>query len=208
MKFSNVVAVFFVLGAASGNAAAAPYIGAQLGHEDFKIDFTDKEPGFGDLKSEGLGASGYSGGVYGGLRFGGDDGFFAVELNYSSSNAEYKDSFEGSETTIEAGTGYGLGFLVGTTLDKAKLYARLGGQRTDFDIKDGIGTDSIEDEMPWGFRFGVGAELPLDDVLSLRADWSRTFYDEIISENPFTGREFTYEPEQTLFQIGITATFN
>jgi len=208
MKFNKkVVFCGAFLGMMSANALAAPYVGVGLGYEDINIGYTDRETGFGDVKVDGLNASGYSGAVFGGLRFGEEKAFFAVELNYSNSNAEYKDSFEGSGTTFELKNSYGLGFLAGTKVNEARLYGRLGAQSADFDIDDGIGTDSLDENQPWGYRVGLGAEFPLGEMMALRADWSRTFYDEINSENPFTGRKFTYEPEQTLFQVGVTASF-
>ena len=207
MRTFKVVVSCGFLAMASMNVAADPYVGVQLGHEDFGFDFIDKEPGFGDLKAEGLSASGYSGGVYGGLRFGEDARFFAVELNVSGSNAAYKESFEGSETTIDVKNSYGLGFLFGTTVNKAKLYGLLGAQRTDFKIDDSIGTDNTDDEQPWGYRVGIGAEFPLDDMMAIRAGWNRTFYGEIENESPFSDRQFTYEPEQSQFHVGLTVAF-
>ncbi len=130
-----------------------------------------------------MNASGYSGAAFGGFRFGEEKGFFAVELNYSNSDAEYKDSFEGTGATIELNNSYGLGFLVGTKVDEARLYGRLGGQSADFDVDDGIGEDSLDENQPWGYRVGLGAEFPLGETMAIRADWSRTFYDEINRTN-------------------------
>ncbi|WP_035231427.1 outer membrane beta-barrel protein [Alcanivorax nanhaiticus] len=196
-----------LLACSAGVVKAGPYVGAQLGYDDYSIGYTDKEPGFGDLDLDGLSASGGAFGVYGGLRFGGEGTFFAVELNAGTGTAEYKETFESESLHVEAGTSYGLGFLVGTEVNAVQLYGRFGAQRTDFDLDDGISNDSVEDETPWGLRVGIGAELPLNESVSLRADWSRTMYDEIVSEDPFSGREFTYEPEQSAFQLGVTAHF-
>ena len=140
----------------------------------------------------------------------------APELNFGYSNADggVSDSGGGSSFSyeVEAKQTYGLAALAGYNItDATSVYGRLGYQWTKFEATDsasGIGFPSIsesESKTFGGVRVGVGMETAVAENVALRLDWSYTDYSsESFDES---GDTLTYDPTESLFQIGVAFKF-
>lgn len=200
---NRVIIATILMAASSIAAAAGPYVGAGLGWSDTQYTYIEKEDGFGDVNTD-IGVSGPAASLFGGYRVElSGDLFLSFEANVALSTAKAEDKFETFRFKAEQETGYGVAALLGTRLGDGAVYGRLGYQMTNYKISiSDTGFSDSRDETHSGVRLGLGAELPLDNGLILRLDWSRTWYSE---ETYFSAPGFSigFEPEESLFQAGL-----
>ncbi|WP_255319082.1 outer membrane protein [Vreelandella aquamarina] len=205
------------LAGASSAAMAAPqfYAGAQAGYQN--IDVEETVSGNWGSESTDYSGTGLAGGIFAGAKFDITPEFYlAPELNFGYSNADggVSDSGGGfsSSYEVEAKQTYGLAALAGYNItDATSVYGRLGYQWTKFEATysaSGIGFPSIsesESKTFGGVRVGVGMETAVAENVALRLDWSYTDYSsESFDES---GDTLTYDPTESLFQIGVAFKF-
>lgn len=133
------------------------------------------------------------------------EGNFAIDRSRTSRDVEFTaeegDSAEPARLTLEGDYSYGVALLLGGFVQQALVYGRAGVQwlRLESDIRPESGEGNVRGSDTFnGFRAGIGTAIPvINDRLSLRLDYSRTFYRE----------KNDVEPEQDLFTIGIALVF-
>ncbi|SIN61641.1 outer membrane immunogenic protein [Vreelandella aquamarina] len=215
-KLALLTSAAFLAGASSA-AMAAPqfYAGAQAGYQN--IDVEETVSGNWGSESTDYSGTGLAGGIFAGAKFDITPEFYlAPELNFGYSNADggVSDSGGGfsSSYEVEAKQTYGLAALAGYNItDATSVYGRLGYQWTKFEATysaSGIGFPSIsesESKTFGGVRVGVGMETAVAENVALRLDWSYTDYSsESFDES---GDTLTYDPTESLFQIGVAFKF-
>lgn len=153
-----------------------------------------------EARIDGISADGMAGGAFLGYGWQGINGFFAVEANLgvSSADADIKvTASSGSDTvSLEAGVNHGLGVLMGMHAEGATPYLRLGWQVARYEMQSDKQTHD-------GFRYGLGALIPLRDRLDLRMEWTQTRFG---SESYFDDT-VEIEPTESLFSVGISSRF-
>lgn len=194
------------------------YSGVQLGHgasgskatgihnssgvaSDFSGEFSD---------GSGLDVSGFIG--YG-LEF--DPWYVSLETELDAGNSDWARIREPTGRTfkVDKKGSYGLFLRAGYSLDNGVLlYSRLGRVKTKFNTEwdKGHGVNSFvdRDDNVWGDRFGIGAEIPIAEKLSVRLDYSVTDYDTygfVTSNSNYDSMEF--DNEESLFRIGMMFGF-
>lgn len=166
-------------------------VGAGWSGNNVKIDLDQM------VEIDGIAADGMAGMAFAGYGWQGVHGFFAVEANLGTrtADAEIKAGMLG-KAELEASTSYGLGVLIGSTLEGVSPYLRLGWQVANYEVKDFQSDDQNHD----GFRYGVGTLLPLRNDLDLRLEWSQTRY----GEEDYFDSGITLEPTENLFSLALS----
>lgn len=169
-------------------------------------------------------ASGAAFGGVAGLKFPISTGYLAIEANIADSSAEAESEAKIDGTTISASSitsdlSYGLtGILATEIASKTHLYGLLGYQMTDFEAqytdRDTATNDIVKGKMDDSFggaRVGAGIETAVTSALSVRLEWSQTYYSEeefefetTTSSDPAT---IEYEPVETRVTLGIIGHF-
>lgn len=211
MKKLHLASALVLISGFSTAAMAAPefYVGAQVGYQDTNME-DSYNSGFDFSSSRDYSVSGVAGGVFAGAKFAVSQSFFiAPEINIGTSAAEggYEagDSFSRYDYEIEGGQSYGIGALLGTNLSPSTtLYGRLGYQHADYELKV-TGEDTFEESFT-GFRYGLGVQTAINEQVAMRLDWSQTQYSDESTTNDF-GEEFTFEPTESLLQVGVVYSF-
>ena len=191
----------------SAVTAEGLYGGVGLGWSDTQYTYIEKETGFGNLEID-YGASGPATSLFGGYRLNlNNDLLLAFEVNVALSSAKGEDKFEDFSFKSEQKAGYGIAALLGSRLGDNLIYGRLGYQMTAYEVTlSEPGFSESWKETHGGIRLGLGAELPLNDRVMLRLDWSRTWHSEetYLSEPGFS---IAFEPEESLFQAALVLQY-
>lgn len=88
---------------------------------------------------------------------------------------------------------------MGMHVEGATPYLRLGWQAARYEME---GADSDEQTHD-GFRYGVGALIPLRDRLDLRMEWTQTRF----GSEPYSNDTVEVEPTESLFSVGVSSRF-
>lgn len=215
-----------------GKASAAPrrpavngfYAGAHLGHGgvDSRLSGLHSETGVPPLSQPFNGDFAGLDGVYGafagyGLNLG--RWYLGVEAELDTSDINWNHFRQtgggpgGRDFSVEKKSDYGLALRAGYTLDNGTLiYGRVGPVRGRFNTtwsKGGNSSAAIDrSDVVDGFRYGLGAEIPLSQGTFLRVDYTRTDYKSygFLTEqaNP---DEMSFDNKESLFRVGFGFRF-
>lgn len=191
-------------GAASANGGL--YSGISLDWVDAGTELSAET-----YKQESLSTSGVGGTLYFGYEHALPGGYVGFEANIAESAAEYKERYNGEAASLTRELSYGVAALLGTNLNQStSLYGILGYQVTNFELSgkvDGIGKQTT-DEGFGGVRAGVGVKSDITDMLSLRLQWSRTFYGEETMElDELNSGDLDFDIRENVFSLGIQGRF-
>lgn len=128
-----------------------------------------------DKKDDGFGGALYAG--YGRM---GANGFLALEVNAAMSDTKVDIKLGHDKSTLEIKDSFGAGFLMGANLPyNFAAYARVGWQNSEFK------NSNTENNKHWektskhdGIRYGVGALIPLHEMIDVRIEFARTDYNK------------------------------
>ncbi|GAA5129363.1 outer membrane beta-barrel protein [Alloalcanivorax gelatiniphagus] len=151
------------------------------------------------LDIDGAAADGLAGIAFAGYGWRGRQGFFAVEANMGARNADADINFSGGKISVESSTSYGLGVLLGGTLEGATPYLRLGWQVSNYEVNAFQSDDQDHD----GFRYGLGALLPLQEDLDMRLEWTQTRY----GAEKYFQDQLEVEPTENLFSVALSLRY-
>ncbi|MGX1201100.1 outer membrane protein [Marinobacter sp. MBR-105] len=194
-------------------SSGSVYVGAEAGWADIGLDTTTQTT-VNSVQvvetEESNQMSGFGYRVYGGYRFNINRGFVAFEGAIGQDNAEYMAESNISKRTVESDLGYGGAILFGHELSQVnssvEIYGLVGYQYLDIEVLDqNAGGAKRSEETLAGPSVGVGLQAGLADNLSIRFQYSRTFFDE----ETFDGvdQDFDLEPAANRFAIGLIGRF-
>lgn len=190
---------------------------------DFEGPYAGVQAGYGSLQSVNTGprssgrsidvnrgGRGFTGGGFAGYGFVIGGVFLGGELELEGGNAGWEQTRQGGSNRlikVDKDYTYGasarLGYLVA---DAAMLYGRAGVVRTRFDTDYSVGGNSVSPEdAQTGLRFGGGVELPADENVFVRLDYTFTTY-ERYDVNYVSGVD-GFDNSESLFRIGIGYRF-
>lgn len=184
----------------AAQAREGAYIGANLAWSQIDIEaIVDTPYSKGSDKDYGAGGAIYAG--YGRM---GANGFLALEINVDASDAKISEKESGTAITYEKKESFGAGVLMGANLPhNFAAYARVGWQQSDFRLGVDVGASqaSVRKEHD-GIRYGVGAMIPLHEILDLRLEANHTYYNKKHYADNLQGR-----PKENQIQAGLTLRF-
>lgn len=151
-------------------------------------------------------------------------GFVAVEANIGDSSAESESSatIDGTVITrnsITSDLSYGITGILATEIRPQTYFYGLAGyqmttfegQYTDRDVFTNNIASSTREEDFGGARIGAGIETALTDALSLRVEWTQTYYSEETLEFDTTTSSqpisIDVKPTETRVTLGIIGHF-
>ncbi|MCC4310020.1 porin family protein [Alcanivorax marinus] len=168
-------------------------VGAGWSGSDVEMDFGQ------GIEINGIAADGLAGLAFAGYGWRGRRGFFAVEANMSARNADAEIRAPGGKGKVESSTSYGLGVLLGSELEAASPYLRLGWQVANYEVQD----LQSDDQDHNGFRYGLGALLPLQEGLDMRLEWTQTRY----GAEKYFQNQLEVEPTENLFSVALSLRY-
>lgn len=156
---------------------------------------------------------------FGGAVFAGYGTFFGpwylgLESDYESSGLEVnhgKDKPDAQTLSFAGEHNTGLDLHLGRLLPGGNLiYARLGRVRSSFEtyntLNDYPAGAYNDTDAVWGMRYGVGADVPLNDHVFLRLDYGVTGYDDYdlhFLDELGAVQTAEYSPERSVFRVGL-----
>jgi len=180
----------------AAQAREGAYIGANLAWSQIDAEATVETPySKGSDKDYGT-----CGAIYAGCGRMVANGFLALEINIDASDAKISEK----TITYEKKESFGAGFLMGANLPhNFAAYARVGWQQSDFRLGVDVGASqaSVRKEHD-GIRYGVGAMIPLHEILDLRLEANHTYYNKKHYADNLQGR-----PKENQIQAGLTLRF-
>lgn len=204
------VAVAMVFTVSVSTAAAemynGPYIGVNLGYGVASHNLESVPAGLMAIDS--ASAGGVSAGLFGGYGATSDQGvYFGVEVEGSWSSGEYDMNVGGSILEITQDWTVGVSARLGGMITRDVLgYVRAGWVATRFEVQEKVPTPWSQKDTYSGPRIGVGLEVALDRNVSLRADYTYTWYDSKDLVN--AGVVFmSSKPSEQLFRVGLAYNF-
>lgn len=192
---------------AASNPWAGPYAGLTLGHDLLGYQTVGQRSGgtdTGPYADAGLGLGGFAG--YG---FTAGRWFLGLEAEVTESNASFAHAKDKANSRSYRGEGersYALSLRPGlVTYGGNLLYVRFGYVESEFDLSAARNDEpanafrgQVESD---GWRYGLGADVPVDERLYLRLDFSHSDYEafdlDLVSESE------NWEPRRDLFQLGL-----
>lgn len=189
----HLVAGLMAMGitAPAAGQEATPYLGAQVGLDDFDIE-TASPPADAE-NAQGTGFEGFLG-----IRRDMPAGVFGLEGSIGYSDARFEATRSGTKSVVEAEESYGVSVLYGPEFGDALVYARGGWQWTSLRVQQG----SQEKERDFnGPRFGLGTEVEVYASVKFRLEWTRTLYGEQLE------RFGDIDPARSSIRAGITVPF-
>ncbi len=186
---------------------AGLYAGITLGHDALGFETTGQR-GSG-IDTGPYTSMGISLGAFGGYAFTADHWFLGLEAEVASSDASFSHYKTKPSSRVYAGEAentYAVSLRPGfVARDGSLLYARLGIVDSEFSAtvarNDEPNNAFRRDIDSDGLRYGIGTDIPADDNLFLRIDYSHTDYDDVAID--LVTETERWEPRRDLFQIGL-----
>ena len=210
-----------MMASASNGLKDGFYVGAQIGHDNYRAHQTSSEvlaDGSTVVGSHTPDASGLAGGLFAGYGKYFDAFYLGGELFVNTTGADQTDSVTitsaGSTVSYSSkatvGTSWGISILPGLKVNDSTLaYVRLGynqahlkGQETAVDAA-AVSAYSSKNDWQGGFNYGLGIETAICNNLSVRGDYSHTSYNSF--SNSTTGTKFSFADNQ--FMLGLSYHF-
>ena len=188
------------------------YVGVQLGHDTLNLHTRGGRDQGTDVSE--YSNSDASAGQFAGYGITWGRWYAALEGEYEDSrtNIYHRKSKLNSRTLdVNKDGSYGIALRTGYRLATGPLlYGRLGAVRTNFDafttVNDRMEFAHDDDHTETGVRLGLGSDIPVNDHLFVRLDYTFTEYDnfdaDIIDSNDQLQTE-RISPREDLFRIGL-----
>ncbi|KXS55102.1 MAG: Uncharacterized protein AWU57_526 [Marinobacter sp. T13-3] len=199
---STVIAATLMSCGAASVSANEFYAGAEAGWSDAHIEATRT-----NANVNGFSSTGFTYGAIAGYQMRIPDGMLAFEVNVGDNATEYEQKTATSSESMEGGPQYGITAKLGTSIHRySHLYALAGYQWQDMDaqattISGGTRSVTTDSATFGGPKVGFGLQTKATRALTLRAEWSRTIYDEE------TILDSKLDPEESRFTLGIVGKF-
>jgi len=182
---------------------AGTYWGLQVGHGGLS-SFTTGDRENGSVLNADFGDTGFTAGLLAGHNLQMGQFVLGAELDAEFAQQEWNHERapSGRDFSMEKKASASASVRAGVVLgDAALAYARVGVTGSYFDI-DFATTGSTASSEDWraGLRYGGGLEVPLDDSMALRFDYTFTDYGTL-SLQTSEGLE-TYDTRESLFRLG------
>lgn len=206
MILATTVGSALALGSTGAAANGGLYAGVSLDWVDAAAELSTAAS-----NQESLSTTGVGGTLYFGYEHALPGGYVGIEGNVGQSAAEYKEKFGADASSLTRELSYGVAAILGTNINQStSLYGTLGYQLTNFELSskiDGVGKATTDEDFG-GLRAGVGLKSDITDMLSLRLQWTRTFYDkETLKFDRLGGDGLDFDIEESVFSLGIQGRF-
>ena len=124
-----------------------------------------------------------------------------------SAGRAYRDDPVGRDVSVERNLGYGASARMGWVVDdRALLYAKAGVIGSEFETRYRTGgADLRQSDTQVGARLSGGVELPANDQLAVRLEYTHARYEDYQIDLP-SGTD-SFEPSENLFQAGVVWRF-
>ena len=206
------------------DSLAGPYAGVHMGYGMTASDLSGlhRDQGMGpyDFNAE-FADHGFTPGVFAGYAINWQRMLLALELEAEVTSLEWEHERNtngggGRDFSVEAGETIGAAIKLGYILDSGSvLYLRAGPVRTEFTTQwrkgNNASLDIEREDSLHGFRFGLGAEVPLTKQSFVRLDYTRTNYESYDFVTAHGGGsnsdEMSFENSSNLFRLGLGIRF-
>ncbi|MCK2184715.1 outer membrane beta-barrel protein [Halomonas getboli] len=163
-------------------AYAGPYVGVHAGYGDLLTDLDGPRDASSELEA-GFGDAGSLAGAFAGVGATWDRLYLAAEVHGEFSDMTWNHQREpsGRSYSVDRESSLGVALRAGYVIDSgALLYLRGGPTWTDFETRYERGHHRIhQDDTERGWQLGGGLEVPIQQSLHLRMDYTQTRYDAI-----------------------------
>lgn len=169
LGFAAVIGLFYWT--MTRASAQEVYVGVHGGQSIGKTELTNTP---GTFSLDGLGSTGYVGGLHAGmdLRLPNSAVFAGLFAGYDWTNDEFSITFGSTKMTATVGNSWYVGGRAGVLVGPAKLYALTAFREASW--SSSIKNLTLAD--PKGFDLGIGAEIPIAKNVSLGIEGVRTQY--------------------------------
>jgi len=188
------------------------YAGAQAGYGTLNtdLDALQTDSGGDRTLAADFGGQGATGSIFAGYGLSWHQWYLGLELEAEASRSSWDHARDpsGRDFSVDKKGGYGASGRLGYVLSNGVLlYGRGGIVRTKFitQYEKGTNTDNWvdDDEKQYGWRVGLGTEIPATERLFLRFDYSYTDYNSYSITTPHTNADTVeFDNRESLFRVG------
>jgi len=188
------------------------YAGVQAGHGALLSNDTTGPRDAGSMLVADFGDTGFTGGVFAGYNRQFDRWVLGGELDAEISDAAWDHEREptGRSFSLEKQYSLGASLRAGYVFGQAALlYARAGVVHSGFEYNLLRGMTAVNSDLgKTGLRLGMGMEMPVNEQLNVRLDFSHTDYgrETVFVPGPDNGNE-RFDMAETLFRLGTAYRF-
>lgn len=197
------------------------YAGVQLGHGSLNSQLAGihndggSTPGTFDFYGDFGNNTGFTSGLFAGVGKTWDSTYVGLEVETEGSSAEWEHIREptGRDFGLQKKSAVGLGFRVGYKMQSGTLLY-VSGSRTRARflttyLKGGNATNDLDrDDKVYGYRVGVGADIPTSRSVFIRTSYTYTDYEAyrfVTEHNNFD--DMTFDNSESLFRLGLGVRF-
>ena len=188
------------------------YAGAQAGYGNLntEVDALQTDAGGDTTLEADFGGSGAIGSVFAGYGYVWRQWYLSFELEAEASRLSWDHARDpsGRDFSVDKKGGYGGSARLGYVLHNGVLvYGRGGMVRSKFITQYQKGTNPDnwvdDDETQYGWRIGLGTEVPATDRIFLRFDYTYTDYNAYSITTPHTNADtIDFDNRESLFRVG------
>ena len=192
----------------SPEAYRGVYAGLQGGYGSLATDLSGPRTAPTELDAQ-FGDSGALAGLHAGYGMTFQRFYLGAELEAEASDItwNHERTPNGRNYSVDRESSLGVALRAGYIIDSgALLYLRGGSAWTDFETRYARGNQQVAlDETEQGWRVGAGLEVPIQEQLRMRMDYTHTRYDEV--EVDYGSGVDRFDNEENVTRLGVTYQF-